>query len=146
LKQYFILLTFYSFSRLAMANCEDKSSPGELCSTAKSPNIFASNDSDTQTLSWDSDDDPKNPYNWPVSQKWILTCLASFATFLTMMNGTMATVAHLEISEIFNVSETSFPHSYWIVTTWATGGVFSALFILPLAEDFGTRPVFLSTT
>lgn len=62
-----------------------------------------------------------------------------------MMNGTMATVAHFEISQVFHVSESSFPHSYWVVTTWALGGACSALFILPLAEDFGTRPVFLST-
>lgn len=74
-----------------------------------------------------------------------MTSLAAFATFLTMMNGTMATIAHFEIAEHFNINETSFPHSYWIVTTWATGGALSALFILPLAEDFGTRPVFLST-
>ncbi|RJE23736.1 multidrug transporter [Aspergillus sclerotialis] len=62
-----------------------------------------------------------------------------------MMNGTIITVAHFEISELFNIDETSFPHSYWPVTTWATGGACSALFILPLAEDFGTRPVFLIT-
>lgn len=128
-----------------MATYEDKNSSGELNFAECSPSIFKSNDIDTETLSWDSEDDPKNPYNWPVSRKWTLTCLAAFATFLTMMNGTMATVAHLEISEIFNISEMSFPHSYWIVTTWATGGAFSALFILPLAEDFGTRPIFLST-
>ncbi|CEJ62062.1 Putative Function: YHR gene confers resistance to cycloheximide [Penicillium brasilianum] len=96
-------------------------------------------------LSWDSDDDPKNPYDWPASRKWTLTCLAAFATFLAMMNGTIPTVAHLQISEAFNINETSFPHSYWMVTTWALGGACSALFILPLAEDFGTRPVFLST-
>lgn len=62
-----------------------------------------------------------------------------------MMNGTMTTVAHFEISEVFHVNESSFPHSYWTVTTWGLGGACSALFILPLAEEFGTRPVFLST-
>jgi len=62
------------------------------------------------------------------------------------MNGTIITVAHVEISDVFNINETAFSHSYWPVTTWAAvGGAFSALFILPLAEDFGTRPVFLST-
>ncbi|KAL3477734.1 major facilitator superfamily domain-containing protein [Aspergillus californicus] len=99
----------------------------------------------TNTLSWNDPDDPENPYNWPTPRKWILTYLAAFTTFLTMMNGTIITVAHVEISELFNISETAFPHSYWPVTSWATGGACSALFILPLAEDFGTRPVFLST-
>lgn len=106
---------------------------------------FNSSENDTKALSWDGDHDSENPYNWPVAQKWALTCLAAFATFLSMMNGTIITVAHFEISERFNVTETSFPNSYWPVTTWASGGACSAFFILPLAEEFGTRPVFLST-
>ncbi|KAJ5340704.1 hypothetical protein N7541_009828 [Penicillium brevicompactum] len=106
---------------------------------------FNVSEDDTKPLSWDGDHDPENPYNWPVGRKWALTCLAAFATFLSMMNGTIITVAHFEISEVFSVTETSFPNSYWPVTTWASGGACSALFILPLAEEFGTRPVFLST-
>ncbi|CAG7990050.1 unnamed protein product [Penicillium salamii] len=111
------------------------------------PSLDSFNLSEAQSseLSWDGENDPENPYNWPVSRKWALTCLAAFTTFLSMMNGTIITVAHFEISERFNVTETSFPNSYWPVTTWASGGACSALFILPLAEEFGTRPVFLST-
>ncbi|KAJ5116277.1 hypothetical protein N7456_000625 [Penicillium angulare] len=104
-----------------------------------------SSDSDTNTISWDGHQDPENPFNWPISRKWALTCLAAFTTFLTMMNGTIITVGHIEISDLFHVTEKSFPNSYWPVTTWAIGGAFSALFILPISEDFGTRPVFLGT-
>lgn len=103
-----------------------------------------SHDSDIIIVSWDKTDG-ENPYNWPLSRKWALTGLAAFTTFLTMMNGTIITVPHVEITEHFHVSETTFPNSYWPVTTWALGGACSALFILPLAEDFGVRPVFLST-
>lgn len=110
-----------------------------------SPEFLESNGSNASTLTWKGHNDPENPYNWPVARKWTLTCLAAFTTFLTMMNGTIITVAHFEITEHFHVNEDTFPHSYWPVTTWATGGACSALFILPLAEDFGTRPVFLST-
>lgn len=106
---------------------------------------FNSGSSSMESRSWHDGNDPENPYNWSINKKWALTCLAAFTTFLTMMNGTIITVAHVEISEVFNVNETAFPHSYWPVTTWAVGGACSALFILPLAEDFGTRPVFLST-
>lgn len=108
------------------------------------PSLESFNISEAQSseLSWDGENDPENPYNWPVSRKWALACLAAFTTFLSMMNGTIITVAHFEISERFNVTETSFPNSYWPVTTWASGGACSALFILPLAEEFGTRPVF----
>ncbi|KAL4748381.1 hypothetical protein BDW72DRAFT_205657 [Aspergillus terricola var. indicus] len=102
-------------------------------------------DQDFGTLSWDGDYDPANPFNWPISRKWAVTYLAAMTSFLTMMNGTIITVAHFEIAELFNIDETAFPHTYWPVTTWAVGGAFSALFLLPLAEDFGTRPVFLVT-
>ncbi|KAL2849935.1 major facilitator superfamily domain-containing protein [Aspergillus pseudoustus] len=100
---------------------------------------------DTHTSSANNGSHPDHPYNWPVSRKWALTILAAFTTFLSMMNGTIITVAHVAISEQFHVDESAFPHSYWPVTTWAAGGACSALFILPLAEDFGTRPVFLTT-
>ncbi|KAL5051817.1 hypothetical protein BDW71DRAFT_193353 [Aspergillus fruticulosus] len=100
---------------------------------------------DIGSLSWDGDHDPGNPFNWPILRKWALTYLAAMTSFLTMMNGTIITVAHFEIAELFNIDETAFPHTYWPVTTWAVGGACSALFLLPLAEDFGTRPVFLVT-
>ncbi|EHA28292.1 hypothetical protein ASPNIDRAFT_43398 [Aspergillus niger ATCC 1015] len=125
-----------------MATCTEKYSPTP---TEVFQDHIASNESDTATLSWDDDNDPENPYNWSVGRKWTLTCLAAFTTFLAMMNGTIITVAHFEISEHFHVNEDAFPNSYWPVTTWATGGACSALFILPLAEDFGTRPIFLTT-
>ncbi|PWY62021.1 cytochrome P450 [Aspergillus eucalypticola CBS 122712] len=35
-------------------------------------------------------------------QKWTLTCLAAFTTFLAMINGTIITVAHFEISKHFH--------------------------------------------
>ncbi|KAL4940911.1 hypothetical protein BDV06DRAFT_213112 [Aspergillus oleicola] len=113
-----------------------------LNSTPEGPE---SSDSDMGSLSWNGHNDPNNPYNWPVSRQWTLTCLAAFATFLTMMNGTIITVGHFDIAELFDIRETAFPNTYWSVTTWASGGACSALFILPLTEDFGTRPVFLTT-
>ncbi|KAJ5240949.1 uncharacterized protein N7469_002540 [Penicillium citrinum] len=96
-------------------------------------------------VSWDGDRDPGNPYNWSLSKKWTLTALAAFTTFITMMNGTIITVAHEAINAEFNISDASFPHSYWPVTSWAVGGGCFSLLILPLMEDFGVRWVFLTT-
>ncbi|KAJ5099389.1 hypothetical protein N7532_006390 [Penicillium argentinense] len=101
--------------------------------------------SDITVVSWDGDKDPGNPYNWSPKQKWTLTAVAAFTTFITMMNGTIITVAHEAINEEFNISDASFPHSYWPVTSWAVGGSVSSLLILPLMEDFGVRWVFLIT-
>ena len=98
-----------------------------------------------EIVSWDGPDDPGNPYNWSVRRKWILTILACFTTLITMMNGTMFTVAHEAINQDFNVSDAKFPNSYWPVTSWAAGGGVFSLLILPLMEDFGVRWVFLLT-
>ncbi|KAF9889636.1 hypothetical protein FE257_007144 [Aspergillus nanangensis] len=88
--------------------------------------------------------DPENPIHWPNSRKWLVTVAALFTTFICMMNGTMITVAHEILDEQFNISEASFAHSYWLVTTWTLGGGLFTLVILPLMEDFGVRPAFLS--
>ncbi|KIW65363.1 hypothetical protein PV04_07629 [Phialophora macrospora] len=90
-------------------------------------------------------DDPENPYNWPASKKWAITAVGILATFTTILNGTMITVAHAAINDEFHVSDATFPHSYWPVTSWALGGGLSGLVILPLMEDFGVRPAFLTT-
>lgn len=117
--------------------------PQDSVAAKFSPISSESTGMDMNTLSWNGPYDAENPFNWPVTRKWALTCLAAFTTFLTMVNGTIITVAHFEITEFFDINETAFPYSYWPVPTWATSGACSALFILPLAEDFGTRPVFL---
>ncbi|KAL4871498.1 hypothetical protein BDV12DRAFT_163863 [Aspergillus spectabilis] len=107
----------------------------------------ASNDlpDDIILIAWKDGRDAENPYNWSLRQKWTLTTLATLATFLSMMNGTIITVAHEEINAQFSISDAVFPHSYWPVTSWAVGGACSALLILPLMEDFGVRPLFLGT-
>lgn len=72
-----------------------------------------------------------------------MTLISVFATFTTLINGTIVTTAHEQISATFHISESSFPHSYWLVTSWAIGGGVTSLAVLPLLEDFGVRSGFL---
>lgn len=97
------------------------------------------------SLQWTHIDDPANPFNWTRRKKWLVTLLALLASFTTMLNGTMITVAHEPINEAFNVSDEHFPHSYWPVATWTLGGAVSCLLLLPMMEDFGMRTTFLGT-
>lgn len=96
-------------------------------------------------LEWYGLEDPDNPYNWPLKKKWTITAIAILATFTTLLNGTIITVAHEAINEEFNVSDEKFPNSYWPVTSWALGGAIFSLVVLPLMEDFGIRSGFLTT-
>lgn len=100
---------------------------------------------DAGGIGWFGADDPENPFNWPLRKKWTVSALAILAAFSICLNGTIITVAHVVINKQFKISDTSFPNSYWPVTSWAVGGGIFSLIILPLMEDFGLRSAFLTT-
>ena len=61
------------------------------------------------------------------------------------MNGTIITVAHQAINDDFHVSDATFPNSYWPTASWGIGGALFPLILFPVMEDFGVRPVVLSS-
>ncbi|KAL1900811.1 hypothetical protein Cpir12675_000684 [Ceratocystis pirilliformis] len=96
-------------------------------------------------VTWDGPNDPQDPFNWSPRKKWLATGLGLFATCISLVNGSIITVAHEAINDEFGVSDANFPHSYWPVTSWGVGGALFSLVILPVMEDFGIRTVFLIT-
>lgn len=88
---------------------------------------------------------PKSAFYWSLQKKWIVTLLSIMATFTTMLNGTIITVAHEFIDAQFSLSNDIIPQSYWLVSSWTLGGAISSLIVLPLLEDFGIRSGFLAT-
>jgi MFS family permease len=107
--------------------------------------VNSESSSEVDIVDWYGPDDPENPFNFSLRKKWILTAVGYLATFTTIMNGTMITVAHEAYNDQFNVSDARFPNSYWPVTSWALGGALVSLFVLPIMEDFGLRAGFLGT-
>jgi MFS family permease len=96
-------------------------------------------------VTWDGPDDPQDPFNWSVRKKWWTVGLSLLASFICSMNGTILSVAHKSISEEFGISDEPFPNSYWITTSWGVGAAIFPLILFPLMEDWGVRPVVLST-
>ena len=96
-------------------------------------------------VTWDGPDDPRDPFNWPLRKKWLAIGLGLFATFISSMNGTIISVAHKAINKEFHISDATFPHSYWPITSWGIGGALFPLVLFPVMEDFGIRTVFLVT-
>lgn len=88
--------------------------------------------------------DPENPFNWPVAKKYRACILACAMTFTVQINGTMMTSAAEQINESFHVSDEVFPHSYWPVLSWNLGGAAAPLIGLPLMENFGVRYTYLA--
>ncbi|KAJ5507793.1 hypothetical protein N7527_009936 [Penicillium freii] len=96
-------------------------------------------------VTWDGENDPNDPYNWPLWKKWQATGIGLLASFVCSMNGTILTVAHTAIGEEFRISDATFPNSYWLTTSWAIGAALCPLLLFPVMEDFGVRPVLLAT-
>jgi MFS family permease len=96
-------------------------------------------------VTWNGPDDPEDPFNWPIRKKWWSVGLGLLASFICSMNGTILSVAHKSISEEFGVSDEPFPNSYWFTTSWGVGAAVFPLILFPLMEDWGVRPVVLST-
>ncbi|KAK3696509.1 hypothetical protein LTR37_017927 [Vermiconidia calcicola] len=92
-----------------------------------------------QILDWDGTNDPTNPRNFSKTWKWIITGAALLGTLVIPLNGTSITVARQELNAEFNVSDATFPHSYWAVTSWSVGGAIFIIVGLPLMEDLGVR-------
>lgn len=87
--------------------------------------------------------DPDNPFNWTSSKKWTLTLLACYITFIVGFNATALTAATALTNTTFGISDSSFPNSVWPVTAWNTGGALAPMVVLPIMEDYGTRPGYL---
>ncbi|KAH8786412.1 major facilitator superfamily domain-containing protein [Hyaloscypha sp. PMI_1271] len=100
---------------------------------------------DVMVVNWDGPDDPQDPFNWSVQKKWWTVGLGLLASFICSVNGTILSVAHKTISGKFGISDEPFPNSYWITTSWGVGAAISPLILFPLMEDWGVRPVVLST-
>ncbi|KAF3898031.1 MFS general substrate transporter [Trichophyton interdigitale] len=102
-------------------------------------------DSATTIETWDGPDDPGDPFNWPLRKKWWATGLGLLASFVCSTNGTIIAVAHNAINEEFHISDVNFSHSYWPTTSWGAGAALLPLTLFPIMEDFGVRPVLLTT-
>ncbi|KAF2804990.1 MFS general substrate transporter [Mytilinidion resinicola] len=89
--------------------------------------------------------DPDNPFNWSPTKKWSVTLVACYVTFIVGFNATALTAAVNETNAQFHISDASFPHSVWPVTAWNTGGALAPMVVLPIMEDYGTRPGYLIT-
>ncbi|KAF2495769.1 putative MFS transporter [Lophium mytilinum] len=90
-------------------------------------------------------DDPSNPFNWSPTKKWSVTLTACYVTLIVGFNATALTAAVSQTNAQFHVSDASFPHSVWPVTAWNTGGALAPMVVLPIMEDYGTRPGYLIT-
>ncbi|KAJ7574548.1 MFS polyamine transporter [Mycena floridula] len=96
----------------------------------------------TNQVTWDGKDDPENPQNWPVRQKWIVTILCSLMTMNVTFASSAPTSATRKIVQAFDISTET---SYLITSLFLLGYCIGPLLWGPGSELVGRRPVFIAT-
>jgi MFS family permease len=91
-------------------------------------------------LEWSNSNDPENPFNWSLRQKWTVTMTTCFVCLVVGLNATGIASAPTPINERFGVSDAHFPNSFWPVASWTVGAAIVPMVILPLMEKHGVRP------
>lgn len=86
-----------------------------------------------------------DPTRWSELRKWTMNLVACYVTFIVGLNATALTAAVSEANETFHVSDETIPNSYWPVTSWNMGAALAPMVILPIMENHGMRPGYLTS-
>ena len=97
-----------------------------------------------EEIAWTSPTDPSNPFNWPTGKKWLITLVACYVTLIVGLNATSIAPAVPQINARFNISDATFPNSFWAITAWNVGAAIAPMFALPLMENYGMHPGYLA--
>lgn len=96
-------------------------------------------DLDNGIVGWDSQEDPKNPLNFPQARKWLLLGLVSAITFISPFASSMFAPAVSYMNEEFH--NTSAILSTLTVTIYVLGYVCGPMLLAGLCELYGRRYV-----
>jgi multidrug resistance protein len=95
---------------------------------------------DPNLVDWDGPDDPKNPRNWPLSKKAIITGTVSLITLLTPLGSSMFAPGVPEVMEEFQ--STNLEMASFVVSVYLLGYTFGPLLIAPMSEMYGRLPIY----
>ncbi|KAI0016892.1 MFS general substrate transporter [Xylariomycetidae sp. FL0641] len=92
-------------------------------------------------VTWDGNDDPQCPLNWPMAQKWGIVLLLSCGGLVTLMSGAMLAPALPTIAKDLNTDE---EETQIFLSIFVLAFAFGPLVLAPLAEVFGRRRVWIT--
>ncbi|CCG24622.1 hypothetical protein CORT_0F03980 [Candida orthopsilosis Co 90-125] len=100
--------------------------------------------SDYIIVTWDGDDDPDNPYNWPFYLKAIMAFQIAFLTVSVYMGSAIYTPGVQDIMTKFSINETK---AVLPLTMFVIGYGIGPIFFSPLSEDsrIGRTPLYIIT-
>lgn len=88
-----------------------------------------------------TDDDPRNPRNWPLWYRLWIVFSISYSTWVVVVYSTSYTAAIPGVMHAFNISSEAV--ATLGVTTYLFGLAVGAMVVAPMSELFGRRPVYL---
>lgn len=92
------------------------------------------------TVWWDGDDDPENPYNWPMWKKYVNCGLISFLTFLTPLASAIFAPGVPQLMRDFGSNNQEL--AAFVVSVYVLGFAFGPMIMAPLSELYGRLPVY----
>lgn len=90
---------------------------------------------DPNLVTWDSDDDPKNPKNWSMKRKWAATLIVSCFTLVSPISSSMIAPALTSISTEFGI--TNQVEAQLTLSIFVLAYAIGPLFLGPLSEIYG---------
>ncbi|ODV59892.1 MFS transporter [Ascoidea rubescens DSM 1968] len=111
---------------------------GENCLPTKKDGLeFA--DVDPELVTWDGDNDPEFPRNWPQKKKVINTILVSTYSFVSPVCSSMLAPAILKIAAEFEITNSAVRSL--LVSIFVLAWAIAPLIVAPFSEIYGRRPV-----
>lgn len=95
---------------------------------------------DENTVFWDGDDDPQNPYNWPTWLKVVNCILVSALTFVTPLASSMFAPGVPELMEEFEADSTLL--GSFCVSVYVLGFAAGPMIFAPMSELYGRSIVY----
>lgn len=95
---------------------------------------------DPNIISWDGDDDPENPYNWPSWKKTTHVAIISLLTFVTPLSSSIFAPGVPALMRDLHSDSPSL--AAFVVSVYVLGFAFGPLLIAPLSEIYGRLPVY----
>lgn len=94
---------------------------------------------DEGVVGWESQDDPEMPLNFPSHKKWLIVGLLSAITLLTPFSSSILAPGISSVNRDF--ANTNSVVGTMTVSIYLLGYVIGPLFLAPLSELYGRRPV-----
>lgn len=98
---------------------------------------------DAGIVGWDSQDDPHMPLNFPNRKKWLVVGLVSTITFITPFASSILAPGITSLNQDFNNGNEIV--GAMTVSVYLLGYVVGPLFLAPLSEIYGRRPILTAT-